>query len=242
MKKVSLLALTVIFAAIFCSCSNSTSDENPQTSDQSELTVQTTVQPVQTTQIDEETTQQESEAVELAEYDINKILFYEYYSEYSGLDFLSEEQQRVFSLAGFVYETFDLDLSEFFRSAGTDLTEDNYIEDTIFYHTGFTYESVMNGFSSVLSENILNGLTEQKCADLNGEFVCGAGARGVNMLYMGTIEFEPVEVTDEIVKFKGKAGYGDPENPDEILSYEEYDFEMEKVNGKWIVTKFELWY
>ena len=241
MKKVSLLALTVISAVILCSCSNNTGDENLQTSDQLELTVQTD-QSVQTSQITEEATQQETEAVELAEYDINKVLSYEYYSEYSGLDFLSEEQQRVFSLASFVYETFDLDLSDFFRSAGTELTEDNHIEDTIFYHTGFTYESVMKGFSSVLSEDILKGLTEQKCVDINGEFVCGAGARGGNMSYMGTIEFEPVEVTDDIVKFKGKAGYGDPENPDEILSYEEYDFEMEKVNGRWIVTKFKLWY
>ena len=244
MKKISIFALTLISAILLCSCNENAGGENQQTSAQASETTQAiqTTSAAQTAQTTEATTQLESEAVELTEYDINKILSYEYYTEYSGLDFLSEEQQRVFSLASFVYKTFDLDLSYFFFSSGIEISEDDHIEDTIFYHTGFTYESVLNGFLSVLSEDIVNDLLKEKSADLNGEFVCGAGARGGNVSFMGTLDFEPIEVTDDIVKFKALAGYGDPNSgTDEILSYEEVNFEMQKTDGKWIVTKFEMW-
>lgn len=196
---------------------------------------------IQTAPTTEATTQSNAEAVELTEYDINKAV-YHYDLKCSGLDFLSEEQQRVFWLASFVYTSFDLDLSDFFYVSGIEASEDDLIEDTIFYHTGFTYESVLNGFLSVLSENIVNDLIKEKCADINGEFVCGIGARGVNVSFMGTLDFEPIEVTDDIVKFKARAGYGDPESgTDEITSYEEVNFEMQKTDEKWIVTKFEMW-
>lgn len=254
MKKTSILALALISAILLCSCSDNskTSTQSPQTSQTSQAaptpqasqTTQTTPtgqtpQTTQTEQITEATTQSNAEAVELTEYDINKAA-YHYDLKCSGLDFLSEEQQRIFELASFVYTTFDLDLSEFFYASGIETSEDDSIEDTIFYHTGFTYESVLNGFLSVLSEDIVNNLMEQKCADLNGEFVCGIGAKGGNISFMGTLEFEPVEVTDDIVKFKALAGYGDP-GTDKITSYEEVNFEMQKTDGKWIVTKFEMW-
>lgn len=115
------------------------------------------------------------------------------------------------------------------------------IEGTAFYHTGYTYESVVKGFMSVLSrEIVLDLLTRQKCGNINSEFACGIGAKGINVSFMGTLDFEPIEVTDDIVKFKALAGYGDPDT-DEISSHKEFNFEMRKTDGKWIVTKFEMW-
>lgn len=238
--KISVLALALISAILLCSCNENAGGENQQTSAQTSETTQA-VQTTQTAQTTEATTQSNAEAVELTEYDITKA-DYHHDLKCSGLDFLSEEQQRVFWLASFVYTSFDLDLSDFFYASGIEASEDDLIEDTIFYHTGFTYESVLNGFLSVLSEGIVSDLIKEKCADINGEFVCGIGARGGNISFMGTLDFESIEVTDDIVKFKARAGYGDPESgTDEITSYEEVNFEMQKTDGKWIVTKFEMW-
>lgn len=236
-KKISVLALALISAILLCSCNENAGGENQQTSAQASETAQVT-QAAQTT---EATTQSNAEAVELTEYDITKA-DYHYDLKCSGLDFLSEEQQHVFWLASFVCTSFELDQSDFFYASGIEASEDDLIEDTVFYHTGFTYESVLNGFLSVLSEGIVNDLIKEKCADINGEFVCGKGARGANVSFMGTLDFESIEVTDDIVKFKARAGYGDPESgTDEITSYEEVNFEMQKTDEKWIVTKFEMW-
>lgn len=235
MKKISMLAVTLVSAILLCSC-NKNEEENQQTFAQAPQAAESAAQ------VTEASTQSNKEPLNLKKYDINKAAFTPT-EEYNGLDFLSEEQQQVFWLASFVYRVFDLDQSIFFYTSGIETPTDNLIDDTAFYHTGFTYESVKNGFLSVLSEDIVNGLmTEQRCADINGEFVCGIGARGINPSFMFTLEFEPIEVTDDIVRFKALAGYGDPESgSDKVTSYQEVDFEMQKTNGQWIVTKFEMW-
>lgn len=173
---------------------------------------------------------------ELKQYDINAISFTPT-EEYSGMDFLAEEQQRVFWQADFIYTVFSSDSSLFFSASGINSDES---VDNRFYKTGYDYESVINSFKSVLSEDIVNELIESKCENHDGEFVCGIGAKGINPSFMFVLEFEEVKANDNSVSFKALADYGDPEK-NEITSQKEFNFQMDKVNGNWIVTRFEMW-
>lgn len=178
-----------------------------------------------------------AEAVsELKQYDINAVTFLPS-EEYSGMDFLSEEQQRIFWQADFIYTAFSLDSSVFFSASG--ITSDESI-DSVFYRTGYDYDSVINAFKSVVSEDIVSELVEPKCKNNNGEFVCGIGAKGIDPSFMFILEFQELETSDSSVSFTATAYYGDPDGTG-VTSQREFNYQMDKVDGNWIVTQFELW-
>ena len=217
MKKRSLLSLTLALSLFLCSCA---ANQNAQSPDAPVTTTEAVTTP---------------EAKTLKEYDIDDVEFT--LGEFPDLEFLNDEQKRAFTLASFVYMAMDLNSSYFF---GNDHADHVYNEETRMYHTGFSYESVMKGFSSVLSEDILSKLTEGRCTNLDGEFRCVDGARGASADFDRIKEAVPVEITDEKAVFQLVALYYDPqteENTGELT----FNFEMNLIDGKWKVTKYELW-
>lgn len=184
------------------------------------------------------------EKIELKEFDFDNIEYIPV-EEYTGIDFLTEEQQRSFWLATFVYEVFMLDGSEFFRL--NKIEYETYSQRLIYtsplncYGTGFTDDSVWNEISTVFSGNILFEITQHKIASSDDfEFAIWDGARGASADFDYHLEFAPVEITDEKVTFQITARYADPDNREE-KSYYTYDYEMVYDSGNWIMTKFELW-
>lgn len=218
LKRFLTAALAILSVCTLCSCN----------ADSSELSAQIT----SGTAINSS-----AEAVsELKQYDINAVAFLPS-EEYSGMDFLSEEQQRVFWQADFIYTAFSLDSSVFFSASG--ITSDESI-DSVYYRTGYDYDSVINAFKSVVSEDIVSELVEPKCKNNNGEFVCGIGAKGIDPSFMFILEFQELEASDSSVSFKATAYYGDPDETG-VTSQREFKYQMDKVGGNWIVTQFELW-
>lgn len=223
MKRFLAFALTVSTICMACSCGTNGASSSEQSS------------ALSSSAVDNSSAQT---ALNLKMYDINEISFTPT-EEYSGMDFLSEEQQRVFWRADFIYTAFSLDLSEFFRASGIDSDESNRTDSGL-YRTGYDYDSVINAFKTVVSADIVSELVEPKCQNDNGEFVCGNGAKGINPSFMFTLEFEKVEATDSSVSFKAVAGYGEPDGT-EVTTTKEFNFQMDKVGENWIVTKFEMW-
>lgn len=160
------------------------------------------------------------------------------YEEYTGIEILSEEQQRAFWNAYYFYTIFDIDTAEFFRFNHIDY---NAKQNGFLYATGYSYDSVINGFKTVLSEEIVDSmLKEYNCANIDGEFYCGQGARGANIFFLDKLEFVAVEMSEEKAVFKINALYGDFDN-EEVREYVEHNFEMILIDDNWIVTKFEFW-
>ena len=252
MKKFNLTAL--LLCAAFCaSCTAENAEAitttavttttavstEAQTTTAETTTVEITTTTAEATTTTAETTAEPAE-IELKEYDFDNIEYVPF-EEYTGIDFMTEEQQRSFWLATFVYEVFDLAGDSFFRTSGVEY--DFYSQrpcGEICYGSGFTYDSVMSEFRSVLSEEILNDIIWLTDINTNGEFACNDGARGASADFDFYLEFSPVEVTDEKVIFQITARYADPDNREE-KSYVTYDYEMVYDNGNWIVTKFEFW-
>lgn len=242
MRKTALPALAVSAAVLLCSCEGTQYSAPVAQSTEAVQSAETTqtAESAQTTE-NEQSIVSAEDIADLLEYDIFSIE-YTVPEGYSGYEFLSEEQQRAFWLAEFVYYVLDLDTADFFSISGIYRDETYHIEGTPFYHTGCTYESVVGSFTSVLSAEIVSELMYQKCGNLNGEFVCGIGARGAWLTFSGILEFQLVSITDDLVEFKAAAGLHDPEHPEAgITGYEEHSFEMRRIDDKWIVTKFEFW-
>lgn len=218
MKKILSSTLAILTICTVCSCKANSNEQSAQITSSAPSSSQT-------------------EAVSvLKQYDINAISFLPD-EEYSGMDFLSEEQQRIFWQADFIYTAFSLDSSVFFSASGINIDESI---DNVFYKTGYDYDSVINAFKSVVSADIVSELVEPKCQNNNGEFVCGIGAKGIDPSFMFVLEFEAVKADDNSVSFKAIGGYGEPDGT-EIISHKEFNFQMDKIDENWIVTKFELW-
>lgn len=221
LKKILSLTLAVLLICTVCSCK---ADPNAQSSQN-------------TSDVPDIPDNSPTETLSsLKQYDINAISFFPS-EEYSGMDFLSEEQQRIFWQADFIYTVFSLDSSVFFSASG--INSDESIDD-VFYKTGYDYDSVINAFKSVVSADIVSELVEPKCKNNNGEFVCGIGAKGIDPCFMFKLEFKADEITDDSVSFKAVADYGEPDGT-EVINQEEFNFQMDKVGENWIVTKFEMW-
>lgn len=218
LNKILTFTLSVLSICMVCSCNANSNQQSAQ---------------IKSSTHDSSSTETVSG---LKQYDINSISFFPS-EEYSGMDFLSEEQQHVFWQAYFIYTVFSLDSSVFFSASG--INSDESI-DGIFYKTGYDYDSVINAFKSVVSVDIISDLVEPKCKNNNGEFVCGIGAKGIDPSFMFVLEFEEVKADDSSVFFKAIGGYGEPDGT-EIISHKEFNFQMDKVDENWIVTKFELW-
>ncbi len=180
--------------------------------------------------------------VPLAEYNVRDYFHAETMSKgngyiyHLGSKFLTEEQLISFWLTYHFHFMFEIETSYFFDFSSIDFGERN----ADFYSTGFTYESVMNSLKTFMSEEIIKEITSDKCADIDGEFYCGIGAKGARADFDDHIEFTPVEITDEKVIFQITARYANPDNPEE-KSYYTYDYEMVLDGENWIMTKFELW-
>ena len=163
---------------------------------------------------------QEKVETELKEFNIYDIQFT--IENFPNVEFLSEEQERTFMLATFVYMTLDLDGDMFFRYNNI---RPLYNSEVYMCHTGFTYESVINGFKSVLSENILNEKFKERFSELNGEFLCFDGARGVSADFDHIESITPVEASADKVTFQLTAAYSDPKTL-ESIGESTFDFEM----------------
>ncbi len=184
------------------------------------------------------------EKIQLKEFDFDNIQYVPT-EEYTGINFLGEEQQRSFWLATFVYEVFMLDGSEFFTLNGIEY--DTYSKRLLYdsplecYGTGFTFDSVWNEFSTVFSGDILFEITQHKIASSDdSEFAIWVGTRGRSADFDDYLEFSPVEITEEKVVFQITARYANPDNREE-KSYFTYDYEMVLDGENWIMTRFEFW-
>ena len=230
MRKIKYLFISLSLCLLLCSC---TQGQPARTEEGS------TVNSLDASGSENEQTADDSQAVEaeFKEFNIYDVQF-ELSEECAGIEFLNREQQQTFRLATFVYTVCDLDSSEFFRCANP---KDSFpSQESPFYSTGFTYESVMNGFKSVISEDILDELVQDVCDELNGEFVCSIGARGASADFDGHLEFAPVEVTNQKVVFQITASYSDPETF-ESVGESAFNFEMTLVDGRWVMTEYEFW-
>ena len=249
-NKVSIVFLSLFLSLCLCSCmqtqpaqteessaSNSSETsvvENEQTTDISQ-----TVEAEQTTDISQ-TVEDEPELKEFNIYDVQlEVIQFECYDfTDKDMEFLNDEQKLTFKLATFVYMVLDLEGAIFFSCTNTDAV---YDKDVHLCHTGFTYESVMNGFKSVLSEDIVeNPKYERVYRNFNGEFLCSDGARGASGAFNSIKEFVPVEITDEKVVFQVIALYSNPETREKIGDYT-YNFEMVFVDDHWVMTQYEFW-
>ena len=174
---------------------------------------------------------------EFEEFDINTVDFW--LEDFPDMDnVLNEKQQKSFMLATFVYMSFNVDGYIFFMHSNTTPV---YSDDTIYCHTGFSYDSVMNGMTSVLSEEIINLKLSNVFDNLNGEFVCFDGARGTSVDFDRIKEIRLVKSSEEKVAFELVASYI---NPETLESMDDMTFEYEMIlsDGNWIMTKYELWY
>ncbi len=251
MKKFNLTAL--LLCAAFCaSCTAENAEAITTTAVTTTTAVSTEVQTTtaETTTVEittataEATTTTVETTAEPAEIELKEYVFdidvkeFPPYEEYTGIEILSEEQQRAFWNAYYFYTIFDMETDAFFRFNHIDY---NTKQNGILYATGYSYDSVINGFKTVLSEEIVDSiLDESKCAGIDGEFYCGQGARGADIFFLDELQFVAVEMTEEKAVFKINALYGDFDN-EENREYVEHNFEMVLIDGNWIVTKFEFW-
>ena len=240
MKKTKIAAFLMAVSMLACSCGQSKPAETEKITEATTTAAATAETTTETTTATEETTAETTVAAEekpqLKEFDINSIN-YELYEEMKGFDLLSEKQQTAFKRATWIYTIMDLDSYMFFYSCGISATE---IAEDYRYHTGYSYESVMNSFKTVLSEEIL-GDDKNVWSDYNGEFICGEGARGSNIDFLGQIEFKDVVTEGDKTTFTLTAAYGDWENPDGEREYVDFPFEITEIDGNAVFTKFEFW-
>ena len=240
MKKTKTAALITAVCLLFCSCGQGKPSETEKTTETTTTAATTAETTAETTAATEETTAEttvETEVKpELKEFDINSIDC-ELYEEMTGFDLLSEKQQTAFKRATWIYTVMSLDSYLFFYECNIEAKE---IAEDYRYHTGYSYDSVMNGFKTVLSEEILSG-NHDVWGNLEGEFICGIGARGADISFMGEIEFKNVVTEGDKTTFTLTAAYGDWENPDGEKEYVDYGFEITEIDGNAIFTKFEFW-
>lgn len=244
MKKTKIAAFILAVSMLFCSCGQSKSTETEKITEATTTAVTTAETSAETTTettaVTEETTAETTvgteEKPELKEFDINSIN-YELYEEMKGFDLLSEKQQTAFMRATWIYTVMNLNSQLFF---GTCNISESEIAEEYRYHTGYSYDSVMNGFKTVLSEEILSG-HQNVWGNLDGEFICGDGARGANIFFLDEIEFKDVVTEGDKTTFTLTATYGDWENPDGEREYVDYPFEITEFDGNSVFTKFSFW-
>ncbi len=210
-----------------------------ETVTESEVTSEVTAEPAATS---EPAVTVEAE-VPLKTFSLDDVITYDFlYANVDaaeGADFLTAEQMAAFRQAYYVVYCLELDSGTFHQGIGSEYDEAKLVPDTYHFRTGYSYDSVMSEFCSVLSEEYLTSRSDV-FGGYDGEFAMGIGARGGNIFYLGELRFEPIEVTEEMVSFKLLAKYGDPDNPDDF-AYEENLFAMEKQGENWVFTQFSLW-
>lgn len=248
MKKIRIAALFAAVCLLSCSCGQNKPAETEKTTEATttavttaETTAETTVETTAETTAETEATTaetQETQAAEtdLKEFDINAV-DYELYWDIDGFEALTEKQQTAFSRAVWIKTISEMDGDLFFRTFGI---ESNEIADEYRYHTGYSYDSVMNGFKAVLSEEILSD-NYDVWGNLEGEFVCGNGARGADISFLGELSISNVKTEGDKTTFILTAAYGDWENPDGEKTYIDYNFEITEIDGNSVFTKFMLW-
>ena len=237
MKKVRIAVLFAAVCLLFCSCGQNKpagTEKTTQATTTAATTVETTT--VTTVETTAETTVVTEEKPELKEFDINTV-DYDLYWEIDGFEALTEKQQTAFSRAVWIKTISEMDGDLFFRTFGI---ESNEIADEYRYHTGYSYDSVMNGFKTVLSEEILSE-NYDVWGNLEGEFVCGQGARGSDISFLGELSISKVETEGDKTTFILTAAYGDWENPEGEKTYIDYNFEITEIDGNSVFTKFILW-
>lgn len=251
MRKLVLFNLSLSIMFVFCSCTQTegvltekqtspTIVETLETTDETNATIEETTVPTV-----EETTAVTTteEPLELVDYDISNVVFTPW-EEYSGIEFMTEEQQKAFWLAGYINMMFDFEVGMFWDYKALPIPkpryEDMHILDSYFYHTGFTYGSVIQGFESVLSEDILSEIMEGKCADYNGEYVSSMGFTGSNPAFTEKMDFQFVSSDESKLEFKVIAYFADPAT--NASATKEYEYEMVKIDENWILTKFDMWW
>lgn len=248
MKKTKIGALIMAVCLLSCSCGQSKPAETEKVTEATTTAVTTTETTAVTTtettaetttateETTAETTAEAEEKPELKEFDINTV-DYEFYEEMKGFDLLTEKQQTAFKRATWIYTIMDLDSDLFFRTLNIESDE---IAEDYRYHTGYSYDSVMNGFKTVLSEEILS-VNHDVWGNFEGEFICGEGARGANIFFLDEIEFKDVVTEGDKTTFTLTATYGDWDNPDGERDYIDSQFEITEIDGNAVFTKFTFW-
>ena len=250
MKKTKIGALIMAVCLLSCSCGQSKPAETEKVTEATTTAVTTAETTSETTTATEETaaettaaettvaetTAEAEEKPELKEFDINTV-DYELYEEMKGFDLLTEKQQTAFKRATWIYTIMDLDSDLFFRTLNIESDE---IAEDYRYHTGYSYDSVMEGFKTVLSEEILS-VNHDVWGNFEGEFICGEGARGANIFFLDEIEFKDVVTEGDKTTFTLTATYGDWDNPDGERDYIDSQFEITEIDGNAVFTKFTFW-
>ena len=234
MKKKNIIVICLFISLLTTACSENTGRENTQ---QSVTTIKE--QTMTTTETSETNT--DENPITLTEYNIFE-KNYKNDLEYNGMEFMTKEQQKVFWLVTEVYSLYDSGPDNFWYDDPQALWVDGSVRvgDREYLHTGYTYESVIESYNSIMSEDIFSDAMKERYADYNGEFVVINGGGGGDPSFTGKIDFQLVSSDDSKLEFKVIAYYADP-GTNESLGTQEYNCEMKKIDESWIVTKFEFW-
>lgn len=263
MKKVFGLLLATAISLMLCSCSQQdssadTSSDEASSSAISELTTTPTTKVTESVESVESVDSTDSllyteeineingrDSYELMEFNMNDIEFKTRTVECTGMEYLSEEQQRTFWNACFIYLVCEIDNADFFYC---NTANDSFygIPDGMWLHTGYSYSSVITGFLSVVSPDILfnDFMKNISHMNYNGEMLFINGCKGAS--YPESFEIIPGEITDDKVTFTLRCKiYRYPEadmSEDENDLYYDCNFEMTKTDGNWIMTRFDKWF
>ncbi|MGN0690515.1 MAG: hypothetical protein ACI4KH_08865 [Oscillospiraceae bacterium] len=252
MKKALIVILALIACTALAACTLVTGEnETPVTVPQTETPTETTP---------EETTAETSEtaavtpAVNLREFDkkLSDMKFKDAY--YMDLpEFFNEEQGEAFANAHYI-----VSMSSCSTSLG--LTPENGTVPVIlngdqpydFYRTGVSYESFEKYIRSIFTDELAESffLNDYYYQNLDGELICGDGARGSNIFYVGRT-FELISSDEKELKFTLTAHY----SAIELYSEEEYNklpdnekewsetftYSIVNTENGWRVAQFSLW-
>ncbi len=247
MKKILVLLICV---ALLCGCNSEKQGDETTTTASAETTAPIVGIAEEAEEVIAETPEEESKE-ETGDEDKNGLLTYdlekaiendETYKGAEKISFLNPEQQKVFEKAFYIKLMLNLDTSYFWSGIGEKPYENaEMVGGTICMRTGYSYESVMSEFCSVLSEEIVEKDGGSGICNADGEFAISDGARGADIGY-DHIEFVPEPTkNDPDVVFKGIATYCDPDSG-EVTHTKDYIFRMEKTNNGWKFKEFSLWF
>lgn len=176
-------------------------------------------------------------------YNIDEAMKKADYLEYETLSFLTPEQQNAFNRAFYLVYGFELSTSPVLAGFDIGSYSSDQLIDGRYLHTGYSYDSVMSAFKSVLSEDII-AVYENYGQFMNkdGEFIISDGARGAN-IYFDRVVFEPEYIKGEPdAVFKGTVYYSDPDTGIVDEQTTEVSFRMERTANGWKFKEFQLWY
>ena len=256
MKK--LIVIAVLFAAILSSCH---SDKNKQF--EQDTVIDTTQQSEENT--DNSDTENQTEEENVSQSDISQNPFWINMNKQVDTiceqppEFLSEENKELFKAAEYIYYNFWVSSSFVSSTVGeenesVDIQNGNSTSHS-YVKTDYSYDDFKNYILSVYTDTVMNKLINETQQYMNyNSYLCYIdGARGTNIFYKDKT-FELVEQTEDKIVFKAIANYScegmfaDEEEMKKIMGEnaqtnwtEEYNFQMDKTENGWRVSKFEYW-